>query len=198
MAGAKPSTPRADLTLATNTYTFSFTKFLCQSFCSNHFVTMFSFHHDGGCYVISPEYYHQLLSRTQTQNQVIEALHALLAKIDAELCHILRIIEDHIQLLDHNREHHQLHTSIIDLVHNFREIRRKSFKDMMEQQSCPELQSIFQRRISNRTWTPHCPPTRTRSCPPIRPLRYTFRSLLPFDYVQLRRGFSPIFEPDSD
>ena len=196
MAGAKPSTPRADLVLDTHTY-LSFT-ILVSVVLLKPFVTMSNFHHDGGCYMISPEYYHQLLSCTQTQNQLIEDLHALLAQIDAELCHILRIIEDHIPLIDHNRDHHQLHTSIIDLVHNLREIRRQSSKDMMEHQSCPELQSIFQRRISNRTWTPHCPPTRTRSCPPIRPLRYTFRSLLPFDYVQLRRGFSPIFEPDSD
>ena len=148
--------------------------------------------------MMSPEHYHQLLSCTQAQNQLIEALHVLLAQTDAELCHILRLIEENSQLFNHSREHHQLHTSIIDLLHSIRGIRRQSCTDMMEQQSCPELQSIYQRRISNRTWIPHRPPTRTRSCPRLRPLRYTFRSLLPFDYVQLRRGFSPMFEPDSD
>ena len=148
--------------------------------------------------MMSPENYHQLVSCTQVQNQLIEALHVLLAQTDAELCHILRLIEENSQLFNHSREHLQLHTSIIDLLHSIREIRRQSCTDMMEQQSCPELQSIYQRRISNRTWIPHRPPTRTRSCPPLRPLRYTFRSLLPFDYVQLRRGFSPMFEPDSD
>ena len=159
---------------------------------------MSSFHHDGGCYMLSPENYHQLLSCTQVRNQMIEELHYILAQTEAELCHILRLIEDNRQLSNHSREPLQLHSSITDLLHRIREIRRHSYKNMMEHNSCPELQSIYQRRLSNRTWIPHRLPTRTRSCPPIRPLRYTFRSLLPFDYVQLRRGFSPMFEPDSD
>ncbi len=154
--------------------------------------------HDGGCYMLPEEHYHQLLACTCIRNHMIEELHILLVRTEVELHHILRLIEDDFEASDQSQDHPLLHGSLIDLLQHIRKIRRQYYIAMMEQNACPELQSIYQRRLSNRHWTPHQLPTRTRSCPSLQPQRYTFRSLLPFDYVQLRRGSLPMFEPDSE
>ena len=148
--------------------------------------------------MLTEENYHQLLSCTRIRNHMIEELHIRLVQTEVELHHILRLIEDNLDASGRNQDPPLLHCSLIDLLQRIREIRRQYYIAMMEQNSCPELQSIYQRRLSNRNWTPHQLPTRTRCCPSLQPQRYTFRSLLPFDYVQLRRGFLPMFEPDSD
>ena len=155
------------------------------------------FRHDGGCYILSRDTYRQFLSCTHRRYHLIEELHLLLVQTEAELHHIVRLIEDNLPAFYQHGDHDPLHRSLTDLLQDFRALRRHYYKTMLEQNSCPELQSIYQRRLSSRTWTPHHLPTRTRSCPTLQPQRYAFRTMLPFDYVQLRRGFSPMFEPES-
>ena len=144
--------------------------------------------------------YHHLLACTCTRNHMIEEIHILLVRTEVELHQVFRVLEDAFQASNQNlnHDHPLLHDSLINLLQHVREIRRQYYTAMMEQNTCSELQSIYQRRLSNRHWTPHQLPTRTRSCPSLRSQRYTFRSLLPFDYVQLRRGSLPMFEPDSE
>ena len=154
--------------------------------------------HDGGCYMLPESQYHRLLACTCTRNHMIEEIHILLVRTEVELHHVFRVLEDTFQASNQNHDHPLLHDSLIDLLQHVREIRRQYYTAMLEQNACSELQPIYQRRLSNRHWTPHQLPTRTRSCPSLRSQRYTFRSLLPFDYVQLRRGSLPMFEPDSE
>ena len=159
---------------------------------------MSSFRHDGGCYILSSDTYRHFLHYTHLRYHLIEELYLLLVQTEVELHHILRLIEDSLPALYQHGDNNPLHRSFTALLQDFRALRRHYYTTMMEQNSCPELQSIYQRRLSSRTWIPHHPPTRTRSCPTLQPQRYAFRTLLPFDYIQLRRGLSPMFEPESD
>ena len=148
--------------------------------------------------MLSKEDYNQLLYHTIVRNHMVDELQTLLAQTEAQLHHITRLIADNPPSSSRNQETYQLQESLIRLVQLFTGIKRQHYTLMLEVDPCPELQSIYQRRLSSRNWKPHRVPTRTRSCPPLRPQRYTFRTLLPYDYVQLRRGFSPTFEPTSD
>ena len=160
--------------------------------------TMSRFPYDGGCYVLTKEDYNRLLYYTNARNRMIDELQTILARTEAELHHITRLIADNLPSSSRNHETHQLQESLIRLVQLFTGIKRQHYTSILDLNPCPELQSIYQRRLSTRAWKPHRLPNGTRSCPSFRPQRYTPRSRLPFDYVQLRRGFSPIFEPESD
>ncbi len=170
-----------------------------QFFCAQTYLNMMSrCHYDGGCYVLSKEDYNQLLYYTVVRSHMVEELQILLAHTEAQLHHITRLIADNLPSSSRNQETYRLQESLIRHVQHFTGIKRRHYTIMLEVDPCPELQSIYQRRLSSRSWKPHRVPTRTRSCPSFRPQRYTARALLPYDYVQLRRGFSPTFEPTSD
>ena len=96
-------------------------------------------YHDGGCYMLTQENYHQLLSCTRVRNHMIQELHILLVQTEAELHHILRLIEDNLHSSSRNQDPSQLHGSLIDLLQCIREIRRQHYTAMMEQHSCPDL-----------------------------------------------------------
>ena len=83
------------------------------------------------------------------------------------------------------------------LIQQISGIRRQHRAVMYEDRDHQELQFIYQRRLSSQHWKPYQKPTCTRSCPPPRDRQYTARYLLPYDYVQLGRGWPPTFEPDS-
>ena len=162
------------------------------------FAQMSRVRHDGGCYLLTKEEYNHLLHYTIVRNHMVDDLQILLVQTEAELCHLIRLISDNLPSSSRSRAILQLQGSLIDLVQAIKDLRRQHYTVTLELNSCSELQSIYQRRLSSRTWKPHRLPTRTRSCPPFRSQRYNLRTLLPFDYVQLRRGCSPIFEPDSE
>ena len=129
---------------------------------------------------------------------MIEELQIILAQTEAELYHLTRLITDNLLSSNPNNETRQLQETLIQLLQIFTGIKRQHYTSTHEVNPCPELQSIYQRRLSSKNWKPHRLPNRTRSCHSFRLQRYTPRTLLPFDHIQLRRGFSPIFEPDSD
>ncbi len=139
-----------------------------------------------------------LLSVFMLEYQMIDDLQILLVQNEAELSHITRLIADNLPSSSRSRDISQLQASLIDLVQEIKDLRRQHHTVTLELNSCSELQSIYQRRLSSKTWKPCRLPTSARSCPPLRSQRYTIHTLLPFDYVQLRRGYSPIFEPDSE
>ena len=200
MAGAKPSTP--SLTHMAPTYhrvTCIIDRVAHQCLCAQTYLhTMSELPYDGGCYVLTKEDYNRPLHYTNARNQMIEELQIILAQTEAELHHITRLIEDNILSSNQNNETGQLQERLIQLVQLFTGIKKQHYNYAYEVNPCPELQYIYQKRLSSRTWKPHPIPNRTRSCPSFRLQRCTPRALLPFTHVQLRRGFSPIFEPDSD
>ncbi len=155
-------------------------------------------HYDGGCYVLPKDDCNQLLHYTVVRSQMVEELHILLVNTEAQLHHITRLIADSLPPSVRTQDTYRLQESLIRHVQHFTGIKRQHYTMMQRDDPCPELQSIYQRRLSSRYWKPHRVPTRTRSCPSFRNQRYTARALLPYDYVQLRRGFSPTFEPTSD
>ena len=159
---------------------------------------MFRVTHDGGCYMLPEHQYQHLLACTTTRNRMIEELHILMVRTEVELQHVCRVLADAFQASNPNHDHTLLHDSLVDHIQHVRDLRRQYYTTMLEQNDCSELQFIYRRKLTNQYWTPHQVPTRTRSCPSLRSQRYTFRSLLPFDHVQLRRGSLPIFEPDSE
>ena len=130
---------------------------------------------------ITTNYYTALLSAI---TWLMNSRHCLV-QTEAELHHITRLIADNLPSSSRSQETYQLQESLIRIVQLFTGIRRQHYTLMLEVDPCPELQSIYQRRLSSRNWKPHRLPTRTRSCPSLRPQRYTFRTWLPFDYVQL-------------
>ena len=196
MAGAKPSTPQFQCHFSNpfRPMTHTFSVIYAQTVIN----MMFRVTHDGGCYMLPESQYQRLLACTSTRNHMIEELHILMVRTEVELQHVCRVLADASQASNPNHDHPLLHDSLVDLIQHVRDLRRQYYTTMLEQNDCSELQSIYRRRLTNRHWTPHQLPTRTRSCPSLQSQRYTFRSLLPFDYVQLRRGSLPMFEPDSE
>ena len=154
----------------------------------------FRWHHDGGCYFLSKDDFNHLVHYTVVRRQVVEELHTLLVSAEAQLHHIIRLVADSLPPSGRTQNTHRLQ----ELVQQFTGIKRQYYTMMHGDDQCQELQSIYQRRLSLRYWKPHPVPTRIRSCPSFQNQRYTARFVLPYDYLQLRRGFSPTFEPTSD
>ena len=167
--------------------------------CAQIRINMISrWHMDGGCYILHKDDYAYLQHYTLVRKQLVEDLHILLVIMEAQIQHIIRLIDDNLPSSMKSPDTQQLQESLHQLVQHISGIKRQHRAVMYEDGDHQELQSIYQRRISSRYWKPHQTPTRTRSCPPLRNQSYTARHTLPYDYVQLRRGWLPMFEPDSD
>ena len=142
MAGAKPSTPSVAHVFCTShtlsAYSNSSVSFYAQISCS----IMSSFRHDAGCYILSSDTYRQFLHYTHLRYHLIEELYLLLVQTGVELHHILRLIEDSLPAFYQHGDKDPLHRSFTALLQDFRALRRHYYTNMMEQNSCPELQSI--------------------------------------------------------
>ena len=158
----------------------------------------FRWHMDGGCYLLHKDDHAFFATSHIGSKQLVEDLHILLATVEAQTQHIMRLIDDNLPSSMKSPDTQQLQESVHQIIQHIAGIKRQHRAVMYEDGDHQELQSIYQRRISSRYWKPHKTPTCTRSCPPLRNRRYTARYPLPYDYVQLRRGWLPMLEPDSD
>ena len=144
---------------------------------------MSGFPYDGGCYILTKEDYQGLLHYTKARNQMIEELQIILAQTEAELYHLTRLITDNLLSSNPNNETRQLQETLIQLLQIFTGIKRQHYASTHEVNPCPELQSIYQRRLSSKNWKPHRLPNRTRSCHSFRLQR--FKDTLPVHYYHL-------------